>query len=87
MQSRSLVYRFQFAEDTDMEEVEKTLFLSILAVGFLLVAFMFGLICKVMPRQRVLATDVWLGALLTALLFTGGKYIIGAYISRSCVAL
>lgn len=35
MQSRSLVYRFQFADDTDMEEVEKTLFLSILAVGFL----------------------------------------------------
>lgn len=55
--------------------------------GFFLVAFMFGLIYKVMPRQRVLATDVWLGALLTALLFTGGKYIIGAYISRSGVAL
>lgn len=55
--------------------------------GFFLVAFMFGLIYKVMPRQRVLATDVWLGALLAALLFTGGKYIIGAYISRSGVAL
>ena len=58
----------------------------ILAVGFLLVAFMFGLICKVMPRQRVLVADVWLGALLAALLFTGGKYVIGAYIGRSGVA-
>lgn len=45
--------------------------------GFLLVAFMFGLIYTVMPRQRVLATDVWLGALLAALLFTGGKVVIG----------
>jgi membrane protein len=54
--------------------------------GFLLVAFMFGLIYKVMPRQRVLATDVWLGALLAALLFTGGKVVIGAYIGRSGVA-
>jgi membrane protein len=54
--------------------------------SFLLVAFMFGLIYKVMPRQRVLATDVWLGALLAALLFTGGKYLIGAYIGRSGVA-
>lgn len=54
--------------------------------GFLLVAFMFGLIYKVMPRQRVLATAVWLGALLAALLFTGGKVVIGAYIGRSGVA-
>jgi len=54
--------------------------------GFLLVAFMFGLIYKVMPRQRVLASDVWLGALLAALLFTGGKVVIGAYIGRSGIA-
>ena len=54
--------------------------------GFLLVAFMFGLIYKVMPRQRVLVADVWLGALLAAFLFTGGKYLIGAYIGRSGVA-
>jgi membrane protein len=54
--------------------------------GFLLVAFMFGLIYKVMPRQRVLVADVWLGALLAALLFTGGKVVIGAYIGRSGVA-
>jgi len=54
--------------------------------GFLLVAFMFGLIYRVMPRHRVLVADVWLGALLAALLFTGGKYVIGAYIGRSGVA-
>jgi membrane protein len=54
--------------------------------GFLLVALMFGLIYKIMPRQRVLASDVWLGALLAALLFTGGKVLIGAYIGRSDVA-
>lgn len=54
--------------------------------GFLLVAFKFGLIYKVMPCQRVLASDVWLGALLAALLFTGGRFVIGAYIGRSGVA-
>ncbi len=54
--------------------------------GFLLVAFMFVLIYKIMPRQRVLTTDVWLGALLAALLFTVGKFVIGAYIGRSGVA-
>jgi membrane protein len=54
--------------------------------GFLLVAIMFGLIYKVMPRQRVRVSDVWLGALIAALLFTGAKFLIGAYIGRSGVA-
>ena len=54
--------------------------------GFLLVAIMFGLIYKVMPRQRMLLSDVWPGALIAALLFTGGKFLLGAYISRSGVA-
>ena len=54
--------------------------------GFLLVACMFGLIYQAMPRQRVLVSDVWLGALLAALLFTFGKVVIGAYIGRSGVA-
>lgn len=55
-------------------------------VGFLLVVAMFGLIYKVMPRVRVLWKDVWLGALLAALLFTLGKVLIGIYIGRSGVA-
>jgi membrane protein len=54
--------------------------------GFLLVALMFGLIYKVMPRARVAWGDVWLGALLAALLFTLGKVLIGAYIGRSGLA-
>ncbi|MDO9091848.1 MAG: YihY/virulence factor BrkB family protein [Rubrivivax sp.] len=54
--------------------------------GFLLVATMFGLIYKIMPRARVLWHDVWLGALLAALLFSVGKALIGAYIGRSGVA-
>jgi membrane protein len=54
--------------------------------GFLLVALMFGLIYKVMPRVRVAWGDVWLGALLAALLFTLGKVLIGAYIGRSGLA-
>lgn len=54
--------------------------------GFVLVAFMFGLIYRLMPHHRVLLSDVWLGALLAALLFTGGKYVIGAYIGASSIA-
>jgi membrane protein len=54
------------------------------AVGsFLLLAVMFALIYKVMPRASVEWRDVWTGAVFTALLFSLGKYLIGAYIGRS----
>lgn len=50
--------------------------------GFLLIAAMFALIYKVMPRVRVHWRDVWTGAVFTALLFTLGKVVIGLYLSR-----
>lgn len=54
-------------------------------IDFLLAAFMFALIYKVMPRVRVLWKDVWIGAVFTAVLFTLGKYLIGLYVGRSGV--
>jgi membrane protein len=55
------------------------------AAGFALVTAMFALIYKVMPRAQVEWRDVWTGALFTALLFSLGKALIGAYIGRSGV--
>jgi len=56
------------------------------AVGsFALVAAMFALIYKVMPRVRVQWKDVWIGAVFTALLFNLGKWLIGLYVGRSGV--
>ena len=43
------------------------------------------MIYKVMPRVKVAWTDVWIGATVTALLFTIGKSLIGLYIGRSGV--
>jgi membrane protein len=53
--------------------------------GFFLIAALFALIYKVMPRVRVQWRDVWIGAVFTALLFTLGKALIGFYIGRSGV--
>lgn len=39
-----------------------------------------------MPRVKVRWPDVWLGAGVTALLFTLGKFLIGLYIGTSGVA-
>jgi len=56
------------------------------AFGFALTTVGFALIYKVMPRAQVQWRDVWVGAGVTALLFTIGKHLIGLYIGKSSVA-
>ena len=57
-----------------------------LLVGFVLTNVVFAMIFKLMPRVQLRWTDVWLGALVTSLLFTVGKFLIGLYIGKSGVA-
>ena len=56
-----------------------------LLVGFALTTSVFALIYKVMPRVHIRWHDVWVGAAVTALLFSIGKLLIGLYIGRSSV--
>lgn len=51
--------------------------------AFSLTTAIFAFIYKFMPRVKVAWRDVWLGAIVTALLFTVGKTLIGLYIGRS----
>jgi membrane protein len=39
-----------------------------------------------MPRARIAWRDVWLGALVTALMFEFGKFLIGLYLGKTSVA-
>jgi membrane protein len=55
-------------------------------VSFAFVTFAFAMIYKLMPSVRVRWRDVTVGAVVTALLFTVGKTLIGMYIGRSGVA-
>ena len=57
-----------------------------LVVGFALTTAIFAIIYKMMPRVHVRWHDVWIGAVVTALLFTIGKFLIGLYIGKSGVA-
>ena len=57
-----------------------------LLVGFGLTTAVFAMIYKMMPRVHVRWHDVWLGAIVTSLLFTIGKFLIGLYIGKSGVA-
>lgn len=51
--------------------------------SFLLTTGMFAMIYKVMPRVNIRWSEVWIGAAITAVLFTIGKWLIGIYIGRS----
>jgi membrane protein len=53
--------------------------------SFFVVATLFALIYKIMPRAHIRWSDVWIGAVATALLFTLGKSLISLYIGRSGV--
>ena len=57
-----------------------------LAVSFALVTAIFAMIYKIMPRVNIEWHDVWIGAAVTSLLFTIGKFLIGLYIGKSGVA-
>jgi len=54
-------------------------------VSFVLVTALFALIYRFMPAVRIKWHDVVVGAAVTALLFTVGKFVIGLYIGKSSV--
>ena len=54
--------------------------------SFVMVTGMFAMIYKIMPRVHVRWDEVWIGAAITAVLFTIGKFVIGFYIGSSGVA-
>jgi membrane protein len=55
-------------------------------ISFAMVSVLFAMIYKIMPRVKIAWRDVWTGAIVTALLFTIGKFAIGLYIGKSGVA-
>lgn len=52
-------------------------------ISFILTSLLFALIYKYLPDVEVHWKDIWVGAIITALLFISGKYLIGLYLGRS----
>ena len=44
-----------------------------------------GLIFKLLPDAKIAWRDVWIGSLVTAVLFEVGKVVIGLYIGKASV--
>ena len=55
-------------------------------VSFAVAAVLFAMIFKILPAVDITWKDVFTGALVTALLFTFGKFLIGYYLGKSNVA-
>ncbi len=55
-------------------------------VSFAFIALLFALMFKFLPDVEIGWRDVGIGAVVTALLFTLGKFLIGLYLGKSSVA-
>jgi membrane protein len=56
-----------------------------LAFGFGVTTLLFAMAYRILPRARIAWSDVWVGATVTAVLFTIGKYLVGLYLGRAGV--
>lgn len=54
-------------------------------LSFGVLAFLFAMIFKLLPDTPIRWHNVWLGAVVTALLFTIGKGLLGLYLGRASV--
>jgi membrane protein len=57
-----------------------------LILSFVVIAFLFGMIYKVLPDVRLQWGDVAIGAAVTSLLFSLGKLLLGLYLGKSTLA-
>ncbi len=53
------------------------------AVSFGVITLLFALIFRVLPDAQISWGDVWIGAVITALLFDIGKFFLGLYLGNS----
>lgn len=56
----------------------------LVSVAFL--SLLFAMIFKFLPDRKILWTDVWAGAIISAIFFTIGRYLLGYYLAKSMVS-
>jgi membrane protein len=57
-----------------------------IVISLAMITLLFATIFKFLPDAKIAWRDVWIGAFLTALLFTIGKFALGIYLGKSGVA-
>ena len=69
--------------ETLMAQWQGVLWVVDTVMGLGIATLLFAMIFKFLPRTTVAWGDVWIGALVTAVLFGVGKALIGVYLSKS----
>lgn len=54
-----------------------------IVLGLLVAWLLFAMMFKVLPDAKIEWKDVWVGAFVTSLLFTVGRFVIGLYLGKS----
>lgn len=57
-----------------------------LLASLVVITSLFAAMFKVLPDRPIAWRDVWFGAIVTALLFTAGKSLVGMYLGRTSAA-
>jgi membrane protein len=64
---------------------ETALHLANFLISFSVITLLFAMMFKLLPDAKIAWRDVWIGAGLTSLLFTIGKFLIGMYLGKADV--
>jgi membrane protein len=56
-----------------------------LSLSFSIITLLFAMIYKLLPDAVIAWTDVWFGSVITSLLFSVGKFLIGLYLGKSAI--
>jgi membrane protein len=59
------------------------LLVSYVLLNLVIYTVLFALVYKYVPQERLHWRDVWVGGLVTAILFNVGKFAIGYYLGKS----
>ncbi len=54
-------------------------------ISFIVITILFALLFKVLPDGHVPWRSIWVGASVTSILFTVGKFLIGLYLGKSTI--
>ena len=54
-------------------------------LSILLVTLLFAMVFKILPDVKIAWSDVWVGSIFTAILFTLGKFLFALYLARSSI--
>ena len=55
-------------------------------VSIILLTLLFSMLYKMLPDVEISWEDVWVGGVITAVLFTLGKFLLGLYLGRSSIS-